>query len=814
MPQFVSHPLLKENAVESRLYQEVLACRVLDKGNSLIVAPTALGKTIIAAMVSALVLEKNPDAKILFLAPTKPLAVQHQQTFRRVMNLPEDKIELMTGTIAPKEREELWQKASIIAATPQTIENDIIAGKAELKGVALLIFDECHRAIGDYAYVFIAQQYVKNNSNGLVLGLTASPGGQREKIRDVCRNLFIKNIEIKSQKDEDVKEYQQETEVEWVKVDLPPDYLEIRRLMRQFMDEQIQFFRRIGYARKFPANYARKKDLLDLQIQLRRDFVQKAQQHPELYQAVSRLAALLKVSHANTLLETQGIPELYQYLSEMKEKVGKADSPKALGLIWRNEGMQKAFGIAKTLREKGELHPKTRKLEEILRGLFMEKEDAKAMVFNHYRASAKHLAEHLNTIQGIKAERFVGQASRGNEIGMTQKEQTQKIAEFGEGKFNVLVATSVGEEGLDIPSVDLVVFFEAVPSEIRSIQRRGRTGRHEAGRVIILLARGTSDESAYYSANRKEKVMHETLREMRNGIGNGSESEKMQLEKQATLNEFARENEQLTVYVDHREAASGIVKLLKRNGCFIKPMQLETADFVLSDAVAVERKTVSDFLQSMIDGRLFGQLVKMKTNYESPLLIVEGRVEELFTERNIHKNAIWGALSSVALDYGIPVLFTQNTQETAELLIVIAKREQLGKSRDIRLRVGRKNLPLPEMQRYVIESLPMVGPRMAKALLEKFGSIREIVNCDQKDLMKVENLGEKKARAIKKLVRAKYSADGSEGKKEKKAEKKEKEPESELEAEENAEADEGAEEEIPEALRESGGDDNGAVQEK
>lgn len=788
MPSFVSHSLLKENIVERRLYQEVLAARVLDKGNSLIVAPTALGKTIIAAMVSAFVLEKNPKAKVLFLAPTKPLAVQHQATFRKIMNLPEEKIELMTGTISPKEREELWNHASVVAATPQTIENDIITGKAELENVSLLIFDEAHRAIGDYAYVFIAQQYAKKNPQGLILALTASPGGHEEKIQDVCRNLFIKNIEIRSHGDEDVKPYEQETEIEWIKVDLPPEFVEIKSLFRVFMNEQVQFFRRIGYGRKFPAGFVRKRDLLDLQIQLRRDFVQKAKQHPELYQAVSRLAALLKVSHANTLLETQGIPALYQYFAELKEKMGTKEGPKALGIIWRDAGMQKAFEICRRLKLEGVLHPKTRKLEELLLGQLREKPESKIIVFNHYRASARHLTEHLNSMSGIKAQRFVGQASRGKDDGMSQKEQTRKIEEFGLGEFNVLVATSVGEEGLDIPSVDLVVFFEAVPSEIRSIQRRGRTGRHEAGKVAILLARGTSDESAYYAARSKERKMHETLNEIRGGMS----SEKFKLEKQATLSEFAKAEGQVTIYVDHREAASGIVKILKRKECFIKPMQLETADFVLSDAVAVERKTVSDFLQSMIDGRLFGQLLKMKTNYEAPLMILEGGMKELFNARNIHRNAIWGAMSSIALDYKVPILFTSGPEETAELLVVIAKREQLGKARDIRLRVGRKNLPLQEMQRYVVESLPMVGPRMARELLRHFGSIRGIMNADQKDMMKIENLGEKKARAIKRLVRAKYSeAEGEEKIKKEKAQKGN-------EVENGGEGSE--EEEIPEAL--------------
>jgi len=191
MADFVKHSLVKENSVENRLYQEVLVARALEKGNTLIVAPTALGKTIVAGRIAASLLQKNPEKKILFLSPTKPLAVQHQKTLKKILNFEEEKIVLMTGTIAAKNREEIWNNAIIISATPQTIENDIITGKLSLKEVSLCVFDECHRAVGDYSYVFIAQQYVKQCSEPFILALTASPGSTEEKIQEVC-GIFCK----------------------------------------------------------------------------------------------------------------------------------------------------------------------------------------------------------------------------------------------------------------------------------------------------------------------------------------------------------------------------------------------------------------------------------------------------------------------------------------------------------------------------------------------------------------------------------------------------------------------------------------------
>jgi Fanconi anemia group M protein len=159
--EFVQHPLIKDKTVEKRLYQEVLAARVLDQGNSLIVAPTALGKTVIAALISAFRLNEQPKQKILFLAPTKPLAQQHEKSFKKLLNLDEEQIVLMTGSTKPSDRKKLWKEATVISATPQTVESDLMAGRLDLKNVGLCIFDECHRAIGDYSYVFLAQQYMK-----------------------------------------------------------------------------------------------------------------------------------------------------------------------------------------------------------------------------------------------------------------------------------------------------------------------------------------------------------------------------------------------------------------------------------------------------------------------------------------------------------------------------------------------------------------------------------------------------------------------------------------------------------------------------
>ncbi len=230
--------------------------------------------------------------------------------------------------------------------------------------------------------------------------------------------------------------------------------------------------------------------------------------------------------------------------------------------------------------------------------------------------------------------------------------------------------------------------------------------------------------------------------------------------KQETLEKHREKGEEkIVIYIDSREQNSAIAEKLKELGCDVRVKVLDVGDYVLSDGIVAERKTVEDFLQSIIDGRLFEQLVSMKSNYEKPLLIVEGDFSRIYSLRNIHKNSIIGALTSAALNYQVPILFTSCARETVDFLHNIAKREQLGKTNDIRLRIGRKGMTLAEQQRFVVESLPFVGPKMAKALLREFGSIKEIANAYSKDLQKVANLGAKKAKHIKKVFRAEYNED-------------------------------------------------------
>jgi len=741
----IKHDLIKEDTVEARLYQEVLVGRIIEKGNSLIVAPTALGKTIVAVMLAAHKLKENPNGKVLFLAPTKPLVVQHEKSFKKFLNIPEEEIISITGTTKPKEREEIYKTKKIINATPQTIENDLLNGRISLKEFELVIYDECHRAIGDYAYVFINLQLQKHNNTCLVVGLTASPGSEEEKIQDVCRNLSIKNIEVKNAEDKDVKPYVNEIEIDWIKVDLPPQFKEVKSYLEEFQKKQLAILKVMHVAATENKNYYNRIRLLEMQNMLRKRLQNGG--NPSLYIAISKSAAMLKVAHAEELVDTQGIGALNNYFNKLLEEAARGKS-KAAKAIVSDEGIKKAIALTRKMFEENVQHPKYAELKKIVLKQLEEKPESKIIVFNHYRDSIKEVVKFLKEDNKIKVSRFIGQATKGTEKGMSQKNQEETLQELRDGKYNVLVASSVAEEGLDIPNVELVVFFEPVPSEIRTIQRRGRTGRFSKGKNIILMARGTRDEAFYWAARGKEKNMKTTLARM---------SKTNLLPEQKTLGSFTNEkSDEIIIFVDSREQASNVTKELFEKECKIIMKPLDVGDYVLSKDVCVERKTVEDFLASMIDGRLFSQMINLRENYEKPLILVEGNMEELYTIRNMHKNSIIGALTSIALDYNVPILNTKNAKETAEYLFVIAKREQIAKDREVAIRVGRKGLTINEQQRFVVEGLPLVGPSLARNLLTKFGSIKSIVDASEKELQEVEGLGKGKAKKIKKLLEAKF----------------------------------------------------------
>ncbi len=210
------------------------------------------------------------------------------------------------------------------------------------------------------------------------------------------------------------------------------------------------------------------------------------------------------------------------------------------------------------------------------------------------------------------------------------------------------------------------------------------------------------------------------------------------------------------IFVDKRERSSNITRHLKEFDLEIREKQLEVGDYILSDRVCCERKTIQDFLQSITNQRIFRQLESLASSYEKPILILEGNQDTLFTERNMHANTIRGVLASVAIDYGIPIIWTQNSMETAAQLNWIAKREQELEKREIQIRSNKKNSCLSEQQEFLISGLPHVSNTLSRRLLERFKTPKRVFTARAEQLLKIDKIGEKKAEKIRRILDSEY----------------------------------------------------------
>ena len=725
-----------------RLYQESILNTASLK-NTLVVIPTGLGKTNIFLMLAALRLKQYPNSKILLVGPTKPLIDQYYQTFQKFFKIKEDKLTIFTGSTPPKKRIELWKNAQIIFSTPQSIENDIISKRIDLKDVSLLGVDEAHRAVSNYSYVWVAAQYNKLATYPKIMGLTASPGSDMEKITEVCKNLFIEEIEVRTEEDEDVKPYVQEIDLKWIEIELSKELIKIKTHLDHALKQRLQRLKTSGILKK-TMSYVNKRELLLIQNQVHKEAIAQKDNYT-LWQSVSLVAEIIKLHHALDLLETQGISPLFEYFKKMKYAAMQGKT-KAVKNIIIDPDFKAAFILTEAIYEKGILHPKMEKLSEIIKNEMNSKK--KIMIFTQYRDSGKKIEEEINKIKNANAELFVGQMKKGN-TGLSQKEQKAMLDKFRTNEFNVLVATSIAEEGLDIPKVDLVIFYEPVPSAIRHIQRKGRTGRNEKGRVMILMAKNTRDVGIRWSAHHKQNRMYTILKKLKKS----THSPLYVPNKNKDLKEFMKE--EILIFIDSREKNSEVVRNLSAKGVTIRSEQLKAGDFLCSKKTIIEFKTQKDFINSIIDGRMLEQLKLLKENYESPLIIIQGN-DDLYNIRKIHPHAIQGMLASITINYGIPIIMTKDAKETASLMYIIAKREQENKKDYFSPHTNKQTVSLKEQQEYIVSSFPNIGPIAARSLLKKFGSIKSIINAKENELTKVDNIAKTKAKRLVTIFDATY----------------------------------------------------------
>lgn len=759
MAHYIDHPLIKSNAIEARLYQQVLAADVLKKGNTMIVAPTALGKTIVATLVAADRLEKVKNSKILVLAPSKPLAIQHESTFKEFLTVPCSSI---TGAVKTDDRVKRWEESQIICATPQTVESDLLKGRYSLKDVSLVVFDECHHGVGSYSYVYLASRYVKESKFNLILGLTASPGSDKEKIKEVCDNLYIQSIVVKTEEDNDVRPYFNPVAIDWVRVKMSSELEKIKTHVDKALKIRLKGLKNMGVIRTVSVN---KLDILKARGRVQSAIARSVNPKKECFQAISILSAVINIQHSQELIETQGVVTFNKYVARLRKKKTKA----AKSLI-QDPNFGKAIYLAREAEKHGLEHPKLKKVTDIIKKELgqngqtklqsdryvkdADQKSSKIMVFTQYRDSLEMIHQKLEK-EGIKSAKFFGQASRDGEKGLTQKEQKEIIKAFKIGEYDVLLSTSVAEEGIDIPAVDLVILYEPVPSEVRMIQRRGRTGRKRSGRVKVLITNGTRDEGYYWaSVNKERRMKHQlidpdVLEEL-----NSNAIERMENEKRVKVLDPTPKKEELpVVFADTREGNSKVIRHLSEMEIDVKVQAMAVGDYQVSDEVVIERKTAKDFVDSIVDKRLFKQARSLMEEFKRPLIILEG--DDLYNGM-INPNAIRGSIASIALDFGISIIPTRNAQDTAAMIKRIAIREQSGEKTPIQIRTDKKPVNLWEQQLFIIESLPNIGPVNAKNLLEHFGTVANIINASESQLQEVEGIGKKTAANIRKVVDSKY----------------------------------------------------------
>lgn len=521
---FISHPWINAGAIEKREYQEALA-RTSLTGNTLCVLPTGLGKTPVAAIVAAERLQQNMNYKILFMAPTKPLVEQHRSSFIKMLKIGEDELKVVTGEDKPEVRSDLYKKADVVFSTPQCIENDIKNNVLSLKDFSLCIFDEAHRCIGNYAYTYIAKAYMAQCADPLILALTASPGSELLKINSIKDNLFIKNVAIKTRDDADVKPYVQEVKHEWVEVEMPVPMQSIKKYLDDMKNSRIA---KLMAWHILQQNMISKSYLLKIQEQLLHKKTGMS------FAALRIVTELIKIDHALVLLETQCLSSLNEFFIKVDEdaKSGKTKSSQHLA---KEELWISAKRLTKELLGEGKEHPKMEKLKEIIDSILTEKKYARIIVFAQFRDTIAKIHDSLKTVKHAAPIEFIGQAKKKGK-GLSQKEQVQILNEFKMGFYNVLCASQVAEEGIDVAETDAVIFYEPTPSAVRKIQRSGRTARTHAGRVIMLLTKGTRDEAYHWASTRREQKMTRTLYAMQKA--NDIQNERREASKNTGINAF------------------------------------------------------------------------------------------------------------------------------------------------------------------------------------------------------------------------------------------------------------------------------------
>ena len=859
MKAILRHEHLAEGQVEARAYQLEAVDEALS-GSSLLVLPTAAGKTAVAWLTIAEMLRRT-EGWALMLAPTVALVKQHMDDLERVFAGSGIKPLSMSGAVSVEKRQPLWGSSRLIVSTPQVVRNDVNRGVLDLRDCCILVVDEAHHTTGERGEAQVADLYLSLASKPLILGMTASPGSNFDKVDEICRRLEVERIHIRSSTEPMLSEHLASLDIEELRVRVPDEIRELAEPFVRWQEGIVDRERRLGrYVMSGAVTHSGLANAMD------RSKMAVNRGEANAYSSMSQIGLAMSLHHLINHLLCQGTAASKEFL-DRKETGGDSGKKNTRNLL-RDPRIQ---SLRKSLEEMSESHTKVSAIRRLVRERLRRDPESRIIVFATYRDTVGALENVLEGLKGVKPIQFIGQSKRGSGKGLTPKQQVERIEKFRNGEGNVLIATSVGEEGLDIPSADLVIFYEPVSSEIRNIQRRGRTGRHRDGDVVVLIAEETRDEGARAAALRREEYMHRAVSKVRRKLTRKthhdlSNLDSFQVERKNEFcaavefvkeirekhrPEFATEenvesdpeaeripnlppstfrpkgqtglenfratktipdsekeiypsvnakkddaettlsvtqnvtelNESIlpdvpgaTITADDRELNSAVIARLKAMGADVKIDRLLTGDFRIGERILVERKTVRDFVDSLVDGRLLEQASRIVGAAPRSLILIEG--EGLFRSTRVHPHALMGALTTLTLDFGIPVVTTKDGTETARFLIVASRREEsmldgLSSNARERLESGRPELWTdPMMQaaagvkelrdiddervatRDLLVAIPSVDKELANHLLDKFGTIAGLVWADEDELRQIEGISETQVREIWRTFRS------------------------------------------------------------
>ncbi len=845
------HDGLQEGVVEARAYQ-LEAVDVALSSSTLLVLPTAAGKTAVAWMAIAEMLDRT-NGWALMIAPTAALVKQHFDDLELVFDKDLTKPISMSGAIPPSKREGMWNKGRLVVSTPQVVRNDVNRGLLDLSDCCLLIIDEAHHSTGERAEAQVADLYLELANEPLILGMTASPGSNTEKVEEICNRLRVGRIHLRTSEDNMLSEHLANLDIEELKVRVPDEIRELAEPLVRWQESIVERERRLGrYVMPGAVTHRGLANAMErANLAVRRG-------QADAYGSMSRIGLAMSLHHLINHLLCQGLAAAKEFLD--RKETGEDAEKKNTRNLLRDSRIR---SLRDSLEEMPESHSKVGAVRRLVRERIRRDPESRIIVFATYRDTVSALETALLNLKDVRPIQFIGQSKRGSGTGLTPKQQVERIESFRSGEGNVLIATSVGEEGLDIPTADLVIFYEPVASEIRTIQRRGRTGRQRDGDVVVLIAEDTRDEGARAAAIRREQNMHRAvarvgrklarsthvdlsnlsnfsvvengskisatefviavrkknrpiLKEVEEATDQNESTDSGQLPPstfrprgQTGLEQFKPKKKKqdlddserqpsirlkeknpvspaqdllelddsppdvpgALICADDRELNSSVVARLKSLGADVRIDRLVTGDFRIGERILVERKTVRDFVDSLVDGRLLEQASRLVGAAPRSLLLIEG--EGLFESNRVHPHALMGALTTLALDFGIPIVTTKDGAETARFLTVASRREEsmldglTPQARDrleavkpeiwmdpvTQAAAGARELrKSPNQEKFTAMSLliaiPSVDQDLANRLLNRYGTIAALIWADEDDLRQVEGITETQVREI------------------------------------------------------------------